>query len=106
MEWGMARFKKAAALLLTMSMALAAPELLKPTAQKKKSLNALKEECAELCEKALDATRSLQRKLLDCDEKTVTVFKRIVEDELSREELELSIKQLRNTIEACSLPKL
>lgn len=89
-----------------MSMGLSAPDLLKPVAQKKKSLNALKEECAELCEKALDATRALQRKLLDCDEKTVTVFKRVVEDELSREELELTINQLRNTIESCSLPKL
>ena len=89
-----------------MSIALSAPELLKPVAQKKKSLNALKQECAELCEQALDATRTLQRKLLDCDEKTVTVFKRIVEDELSREELELSINQLQSRIEACSLPKL
>jgi len=89
-----------------MGMSLYAPELLKPVAQKRKSLTALKEECAELCEKSLDATRALQRKLLDCDEKTVTVFKRVVEDELSREELELSINQLRNRIEACSLPKL
>lgn len=76
-------------------------DLLKPAAPKRKSVSALKEECAKLCEKALEATRRVYRKLLDCDEKTVTVFKRVVDDALLREELEKQISELTRTINVC-----